>query len=109
MEKKFLPKPNSINAFTVILLANQGQYLLLKRDASKRFAPNMWTGIGGRVEISEYEDVRAAALRELDEESGIQIGEIENFTLRRVLLHNRPGGPLTLLFYFTGCLVERVL
>jgi 8-oxo-dGTP diphosphatase len=102
------PKPNQVELLTIAVLENAGQYLLLKRSPSKQFAPNLWTGIGGHVEPDEYNDLAAAALRELREESGILPGEIEVFTLRRVLFLSRPGGPLVLLLYYTGRLLGRV-
>ena len=43
-------KLDILEAFTVILLKNKQHYLMLKRGASKSFAPGRWTGIGGRFE-----------------------------------------------------------
>jgi 8-oxo-dGTP pyrophosphatase MutT (NUDIX family) len=45
-------------------------------------------------------------LRELREETGIVESELTCFTLRRVLFHNRPNEPITVLLYFTGVLAE---
>ena len=102
-----ISKPNQINAYTIILLEHAGQYLLLQRAATKRIAPNRWTGVGGRIEADEYADTYASALRELAEETGFRPEDITFFGLRRVLLHNRPDGPLTLLLYYTGLLTSR--
>jgi 8-oxo-dGTP diphosphatase len=85
-----------------VLLRRADRYLLLQRAPTKRFAPGRWTGVGGLVEPDEMEDLRASALREVREETGIASAEITGFALRRVLLHARPGGPLTLLLYYTG-------
>jgi 8-oxo-dGTP diphosphatase len=99
-------RPNAVAAFSNVLLAAGDRYLLLQRDPAKRFAPGKWTGIGGRIEPAELDDVRAAALRELAEEAGIESRQVAALALRRTLLHNRPGAPLTLLLYFTGRLPE---
>lgn len=98
----------AVAAFSMILLACDDRYLLLRRAESKRFAPGKWTGLGGRIEPHELGDVRSAALRELWEETGLSENDVQYFSLRRVLLNNRPSEPLTLLLYFTGVLSEPV-
>lgn len=102
-------KANALAAFSMILLTCDGKYLMLRRADTKRFAPGRWTGLGGRVEPGEADDVRSAALRELAEETGIAPEQVARFALRRALLHARPGAPLTTLLYFTGELAEPLL
>jgi 8-oxo-dGTP diphosphatase len=97
-----MQKPNLLEVYSVILLENAGYFLLLKRAASKSFAPGRWTGVGGRVEADEFNDLRASALRELSEETGLSKVEVAGFTLRRVLALARPDGHLVVLVYFTG-------
>jgi 8-oxo-dGTP diphosphatase len=95
---------NSFGIYSVILLNHANEYLLLQRATTKQFAPNRWTGIGGSVEPEELNNLRASALRELQEETNILEAEVDNFTLRRVLLHARMNDQLTMLLYFTGSL-----
>ena len=45
--------------------------VLLKRAENKSFAPNMYTGIGGKLEPNE--DPLASANRELEEETGLRL------------------------------------
>lgn len=97
-------KPNSFAIFTVILLHHEDRYLLLRRADTKRFAPGRWTGIGGRVETDELHDLQTSALRELAEEAGLTLDTIHHFSLRRVIVHDRPDDPFTVLCYFTGTL-----
>jgi 8-oxo-dGTP diphosphatase len=94
--------PDAFVAYTVVLLADGARYLLLHRSPAKAFMPGRWTGIGGLVEPHEHGALRAAALRELQEEAGIGAASVRHFAFRRVLLHARAGGPLTVLLYYTG-------
>lgn len=94
--------PNGVEIFTMLLLRQGSYYLLLERAASKRIAPGFWTGLGGRVEPDELADLTASALRELNEEIGINADQLDNLRLRRALLLARPAQSFTLLVYFTG-------
>ncbi len=96
--------PNALVAFTVVVLSCREAFLLLKRASTKHVWPGLWTGVGGKVERAEYDDLQSAALRELTEETGLAADDVDDFGLRRVLLHARPDMPLTLLLYYTGTL-----
>ncbi len=79
------------------------RWLLLRRSDAKRFAPGRWTGLGGLVEADELGGLRASAMRELEEETGLRRDDLAApLRLRRVLQHDRPGGPITTLLYFTA-------
>jgi 8-oxo-dGTP diphosphatase len=99
---------DTLEAYTVSLLRHKEQFLLLQRSPNKQFAPGRWTGLGGHVEMNEYGQLRAAALREVQEESGILPQDIGDFVLRRALLVSRPFQPFRVLLYFTGVLNQFV-
>ena len=100
---------NAVIHYTTLFLLFEGEWLLLRRSPHKRFLPNRYTGLGGRVEADELGDLRRSVLRELTEETGLAESNLEHLTLRRMLTHNRPGEPLTVLFYFTAMLKEYAL
>ncbi|HSO26838.1 MAG TPA: NUDIX domain-containing protein [Anaerolineales bacterium] len=89
---------------TLIFLQCQGRVLLLKGGAHKRLWAGKYNGIGGHVEPGE--DVHAAALRELHEESGIQLSALQLAGIIAI-----DGEPVTapdqqrtgiMIFVFTG-------
>jgi 8-oxo-dGTP pyrophosphatase MutT (NUDIX family) len=75
-----VPRP----AATVIVLrggADQLEVLLVKRNPASRFMGGAWVFPGGAVDRSEGEGqpaLRAAALRELGEEAGIELDDPSN-------------------------------
>ena len=56
---------------SVFVLNKQGQVLLQKRSANKKYFPNTWTLCTGHVEKGE--SASDAAIRELQEELGITV------------------------------------
>jgi 8-oxo-dGTP diphosphatase len=96
------PAPPQLATFTMVLLRSGDRYLMLQRSPHKYFAPCQWTGIGGRVEPEELDDLHGSALREVLEETALEPDQITNFVLRRALLQQRPEHPITVLLYFTG-------
>jgi|WetSurMetagenome_2_1015567.scaffolds.fasta_scaffold1164970_1 8-oxo-dGTP diphosphatase len=99
-----MQKTDTLEAYSVSVLRHKDQFLLLQRSPEKQFAPAKWTGLGGHVETDEYERLRASALREVQEESGILPQDIRNFVLRRAVLVSRHFQPFRVILYFTGLL-----
>ncbi len=87
---------NEQRHYTVIFLCDQfppTQLILLRRGADRPFAPNRYTGIGGKVE--DGEKPLDGAVRELEEETGLTDISLEEFG--RVILNNGQ-----VLHYFFG-------
>jgi 8-oxo-dGTP diphosphatase len=95
-----------LNAFVAVFLFNEDQVLLLKRSNSRAFAPGKWTGVGGKVESVEFQDLTAAAIRELEEETGLAPQEIQDLKLR-VVLTQPESGDLVLVCFFPGRALRR--
>jgi 8-oxo-dGTP diphosphatase len=91
-----------ISLLTVVVLFHGARMLLLRRAPWKAFAPNRWTGIGGKVEPGELGDLLGAAKRELHEETDLAPEEVARLRLRRTLTFDRPGEGLVCLLYLTG-------
>ena len=71
---------------TAAFLKRGGEYLLMKRALSRKVAPGVWSGVGGKMECAEINDPRTACLREIEEETGIAAGWIRDLTLRYVVI-----------------------
>lgn len=82
------------------------EMLLLYRIGSRVVAPS-WCGIGGHVEPQELNDARAAALRELEEESHLTEDSLQNLRLRYMTLRMK-GGEIRQNYYFFAELKEGI-
>ena len=76
--------------------------LLLQRASWKTFAPNRWTGLGGKVEPSELGDLDASARRELLEEADLTPADVSDLRLLRCLTFHHPVEGLVCLLYYVG-------
>ncbi len=68
-----------IDEYTAVFLGDKtppAQFILLKRAPTKKLFPNLYTGIGGKRE-PEDQDIQQTALRELKEETGIEVPVVQ--------------------------------
>lgn len=56
---------------TLCFVTHGSDVLLLKRAATRRVFPNRYNGVGGHIERDE--DALSGALREIEEETGLQV------------------------------------
>jgi 8-oxo-dGTP diphosphatase len=77
---------------------------LLKGAPTKRLYANQYNGVGGHVERNE--DVLASLRREVREETGL---EIEQASLRAVIVADEGPGPGVLIFVYTAVSASRTL
>jgi len=75
---------------TAIYISQGDQMLMLYRVGSRVVTPS-WCGIGGHFESDELNDARGCVLRELQEEAGLTVADLENFTMRYVTLRLKNG------------------
>ncbi len=75
-----------VRQMTTAYLFHEDEVLMIKRSSSRVFNFEFWSGVGGHIEPEEINDPKAAALREIYEESGLMQQEIKDFSLRYILL-----------------------
>lgn len=87
---------------TLSFVLNGDDVLLMKRAATRRVFPNRYNGLGGHIE--RYEDPFTSAIREIKEESGLDVHDV-----RLCGIHNIDAGAATgiLMFVFTAVSVSR--
>jgi len=93
---------------TAIYITCGNQMLLLYRVGSRVVAPS-WCGIGGHFEPAELNDPRACVLRELEEETGLTEGDLENLRLRYVTLRLKNGEIRQNYYYFADLCPDAAL
>lgn len=59
---------------TLCFVTHGDDVLLLKRAAHRRVYPNKYNGLGGHIERGE--DARSGAIREIQEETGLQVEQV---------------------------------
>lgn len=61
----------TLSSGTAAFLKHGNDYLLMKRAPNRIIAPEVWSGVGGKLERDELNDPQVACLREIEEETGI--------------------------------------
>lgn len=99
VENRWLTIPRTLS-----FVMNGDDILLMKRAAHKRVFPNQYNGLGGHIERDE--DPLAAAVREIEEESGLKV-----HSMRLRSIHNIDAGEETgiLLFVYTAISDSRAI
>jgi 8-oxo-dGTP diphosphatase len=67
-------------------LRRGNEYLLMKRAYNRKVAPGVWSAVGGHMEKEELNDPQSACLREIEEETGITAAQLNNLTLRYIII-----------------------
>lgn len=85
---------------TLCFLRHGGALLLMKRGLDRRAFPGRYNGVGGHVERGE--DLLTAALREIEEETGLRADQLRELRLRGVCHIDAGGATGILLFVFSA-------
>ena len=94
-------KPGEYHLGAIIAVGNdQGEILCTLRSPEKKFCPGIWENTGGGALAGETS--RAAAQRELQEETGI-FAELEEFYFSLPGTVHRAGRNRTFLMMCTAC------
>lgn len=100
-------------SLTAIIYDEEGRYLITKRSEDKTAFPGMWTVPGGGLEVDDYihdepttsegqwyEAIENALRREIDEEVGLEVGELKYLT--DITFIRDDGIPVIILSYYAA-------
>ncbi len=90
-----------LRQMTTVFLSNRSDWLLMKRADTRVLAPGLWAGVGGHLEPIEVSHPEMCALRETEEETGIQAGQVHNLRLQAIL-HRRRDHEIRLQYLYVG-------
>lgn len=77
------------------------ELLMMERSPNRTLNPGMWAAVGGHLEPDELNRPRDACYREIFEETGFARDDIEELTLRYILIRNKDG-ELRQQFIYSG-------
>lgn len=67
-------------------LFNDNHVLMMRKENSKIYKFEFWTGLGGHLEPEEFNNPKMACVREIQEESGISESTVHDLKLKYILL-----------------------
>jgi 8-oxo-dGTP diphosphatase len=74
--------------------------LMLYRIGSRALDKNIWVGIGGHFEENELNDPMKCALRELEEETGLNKNDLTDIKLKYIAIRNKKNEIRLNYFFF---------
>lgn len=90
---------------TLCFVTNGDDVLLLRGAPDKRIWPNLYNGVGGHV--NPEEDVLTAAVREIHEETGLTVDDLQLRGVINIPVEEPNTG--IMVFVFTGTAAERAV
>jgi 8-oxo-dGTP diphosphatase len=96
-----------VRQMATAFLLKGNKILMMKKSKSKINDTEFWSGLGGHLEPDELNYPKKACLREIFEESGIIESDIQDLTLRYILIRIKEQEIRQQFVYFGKSLKER--
>lgn len=88
------------------MLFHGDDLLMMKRSPNRTLSPSKWGIVGGHMEPEELSSPRATVLREIEEETGLLAKNIQELTLRYILIRLN-GQEIRQQFIYVGRVTKR--
>ncbi|MBS4218784.1 NUDIX domain-containing protein [Bacillus sp. FJAT-49711] len=99
---------NSLRVMTTAYLFCGDSVLLMERSSQKSFIPGVWSGIGGHVESNEHGDLMSACLREIEEETGLLLNNLDSISLKYIVLRQSKSELRQQFIYFGNANTKQI-
>lgn len=76
----------NIRRLTGIYIIKDDKILLMHKQKSRVFSKPLWMSVGGHFENVDQGDPDKCIIREMQEETGIGIGQLENFIMKYITI-----------------------
>lgn len=88
------------------LFNDQNEVLLLQKRSDSTFLSGLMVPIGGHIEESEINNPYNACVREIEEETGLMVNNINNLTLRYIVLRMKDNKEIRIQYVYFGKVIQ---
>ncbi len=99
----------SIRHMAVAFIQNDSKWLMMKRHHKHKIASGLFAPVGGHLKCDEFQDPVDACIREVYEETKIDVECLENIALKYIILRRKETEIRIQYVYFMTTTVKDVI
>lgn len=90
-----------LRTMVTAFIFNKENVLFMKRALDRRFMPGRWAPVGGHIESEEINNPMKSCLREINEETGLEISDLSDIRLKYIV-HRRRENEIRIQYVYFG-------